>query len=66
MIYTAENITIENVYTTNSVLLIGTNQADINVTNLYVRNSTLNMKAGAFINVTGSTRVFLTSKPSFV
>ncbi|CDW74144.1 UNKNOWN [Stylonychia lemnae] len=65
-VYLTENITIENVFTTNSVLYIGTLLPNITVSNVFIRNSTLRMKAGSFLNITVPTKIVLNNSLSLV
>jgi len=46
----------------NTILWIGTNQPDITVSNLYIRNTTYQAKGGGMVNITSNTRIFFNSK----
>ena len=60
--YIVENITIENVYTKFALLWIGTNLPDINLTNVYIRNTTYNLYGGSLVNITSTSRIIINSK----
>eukprot|EP00347_Sterkiella_histriomuscorum_P005230 403357394 len=62
MIYQVENITVQNLFTTNNLFQFATPLPNITISNIKFINSTLKLKAGAFLNISSTTNIFLNRK----
>eukprot|EP00347_Sterkiella_histriomuscorum_P000456 403375796 len=59
MTYQVENITVQNLFTTNNLFQFATPLPNITISNIRFRNSTLKLKAGSFLNISSTTNIFL-------